>query len=206
MEFPLVDLSSTRDTKERILLVAVQLFAKRGYVAVSVRDIAKMVGIKASSLYYHYDSKDEIFTDILNKIESVYNDYYTRLDAKISQTTSLREMVECMFSELMEVYHMFIYYGVTVLSVEQFRDERARRLYNDVYMKRGIDYMRRAFDYCIEKQWVAPFDSGALATMIMNSVASGSLIHALEGMGYETVYKAGDMFRETKEFVLSTLQ
>jgi AcrR family transcriptional regulator len=206
MEFPLIDLSNTRDTKERILLVAVQLFAKRGYVAVSVRDIAQLVGIKASSLYYHYESKDEIFTDILNKIESVYNDYYTRLDEKISQAGSLKEMIECMFSELRDIYHMFIYYGVTVISVEQFRDERARHLYNDVYMKRGIEYMSRAFDYCVERQWVEPFNTHALSTLLMNSVATGSLLQALEGMGYETVYNARDMFRETEEFVYRALQ
>jgi AcrR family transcriptional regulator len=206
MEFPLIDLSNTSDTKERILLVAVQLFAKRGFVAVSVRDIANMVGIKAASLYYHYASKDEIFTDILNKIESVYSDYYTRLDAKIINATSLQDMIQCLFSELKEVYHMFIYYGVTVLSVEQFRDERARYLYNEVYMKRGIEYMCKAFDYCIEKHWVGPFNTHALSTMIMNGVAIGSMIKALEGMGYDTVYNAQKMFAETEEFVYQSLR
>jgi AcrR family transcriptional regulator len=206
MEFPLIDLSHTTDTKERILLVAVLLFAKRGFVAVSVRDIAKAVGIKPSSLYYHYASKDEILTDIYNKIEIVYNDYYTRLDARIIHATSLHDMIQCLFSELKDIYHMFIYYGVTVLSVEQFRDERARRLYNDVYMQRGIEYMIKAFDSCIARQWVGPFNTRALATMIMNGVAVGSMIKALEGMGYDTVYNAQEMFKETEEFVYQSLQ
>jgi AcrR family transcriptional regulator len=205
-EFPLVDLSHATDTKERILLVSVLLFAKRGFVAVSVRDIAKRVGIKPASLYYHYASKDEILTDVLNKFEIVYNDYYIRLDAKITKVTSLHDLIQCLFSELVDTYHIFIYYAMTVLSVEQFRDERARYLYNDVYMRRGIDYMTKAFDSCIERQWVGPFNTHSLATMIMNSVAVGSMIKSLEGMGYDTVYNAQKMFEETEEFVYQSLQ
>ena len=43
----------TETTKQRILAEAVSLFAKEGYEAVSVEQIAKAVGIKAPSLYKH---------------------------------------------------------------------------------------------------------------------------------------------------------
>ena len=44
-------------TKQRILSEALKLFASKGYEAVSVAQIAGAVGIKAPSLYKHYDSK-----------------------------------------------------------------------------------------------------------------------------------------------------
>ena len=56
-------------TKERILHEAVTLFAKDGYGAVSVDQIAKAVGIKAPSLYKHYKSKRDIFDSILRFME-----------------------------------------------------------------------------------------------------------------------------------------
>lgn len=45
--------SATEPTKDRILSAAVRLFARDGYEAVSVGQIAAAVGIKAPSLYKH---------------------------------------------------------------------------------------------------------------------------------------------------------
>ena len=56
-------------TKEKILFEAVKLFAKEGYEAVSVDQIAKAVGIKAPSLYKHYKNKRAIFDSILRFME-----------------------------------------------------------------------------------------------------------------------------------------
>ena len=56
-------------TKHWILTEAVRLFAREGYEAVSVEQIAKAVGIKAPSLYKHYKSKRDIFESILRLME-----------------------------------------------------------------------------------------------------------------------------------------
>ena len=56
-------------TKQRILTEALTLFAREGYEAVSVEQIAKAVGIKAPSLYNHYRSKRAIFDSILRQME-----------------------------------------------------------------------------------------------------------------------------------------
>ncbi len=46
--------------RDEILDVARELFARHGYAATSMRDIAHADGIKASSLYSHFRSKAEI--------------------------------------------------------------------------------------------------------------------------------------------------
>lgn len=51
---------SSINRKEEIIQVACNLFQKRGYTAVTVRDIAAQMGIKASSLYNHISSKQEL--------------------------------------------------------------------------------------------------------------------------------------------------
>ena len=51
--------------KEEIIRVAAVLFKEKGYSAVTVRDIAKTMGIKAASLYNHIDSKQEILSNII---------------------------------------------------------------------------------------------------------------------------------------------
>ena len=44
--------------------IATELFAKQGYRAVGMRAIADAVGIRTSSLYYHFESKEEILYSI----------------------------------------------------------------------------------------------------------------------------------------------
>lgn len=51
--------------KERIFDVSIDLFSEYGYDGVSVRQIAKEVGIRESSIYNHYPSKESILDSIL---------------------------------------------------------------------------------------------------------------------------------------------
>lgn len=56
------------NTKSRIQEQALKLFAKSGYDAVGVAEIADAVQIKAPSLYKHYKSKREIFESIIERV------------------------------------------------------------------------------------------------------------------------------------------
>ena len=57
------------DTKERILQTALRLFAKDGYEAVSVSDIASELGMTKSALYRHFVNKRDIFENIVARME-----------------------------------------------------------------------------------------------------------------------------------------
>ena len=72
-----------RDTKEQILLTALELFSRKGFDAVSVSDIAGKLGITKGALYRHYTSKQDIFEKIL---ERMY-----RIDAERAQQFRLPE-------------------------------------------------------------------------------------------------------------------
>ena len=52
--------------RERIFDVSIDLFSEYGYDGVSVRQIAKEVGIRESSIYNHYPSKESILDSILD--------------------------------------------------------------------------------------------------------------------------------------------
>jgi len=51
--------------KEEIVRIAEMLFKKKGYSAVTMRDIAQAMGIKAASLYNHIQSKQQILSEII---------------------------------------------------------------------------------------------------------------------------------------------
>ena len=58
------DASGEETTKERIISVAIDLFAQKGFDAVSLREIAEAAGIRKATLYYYFTSKDQILANI----------------------------------------------------------------------------------------------------------------------------------------------
>src|SRR6266849_8672826 len=54
-----------RSAREKILHSAVQLFAEYGYHAAPLRDIARIAGIQAASIYYHYANKEALLVEIM---------------------------------------------------------------------------------------------------------------------------------------------
>ena len=55
------------DTRNEILESAVQLFSKNNYHAVSMSEIAEGAGVSKGTLYWHFDSKKELFHEIALK-------------------------------------------------------------------------------------------------------------------------------------------
>ncbi|HHX76113.1 MAG TPA: TetR/AcrR family transcriptional regulator [Acholeplasmataceae bacterium] len=55
-------------TKDKIYENAIELFALHGYHNLGMRDLAKSVGIRASSIYNHYKSKEDILMQIAEEL------------------------------------------------------------------------------------------------------------------------------------------
>lgn len=53
------------ESRQIILDTAARLFRAQGYASVSLRHVAGECGMKAASLYYHFESKDEIVSEVL---------------------------------------------------------------------------------------------------------------------------------------------
>jgi len=59
-------------TKERILVIARELFARQGYTGTTIADIAGELGTTTAALYYHFDSKADILRGLLEQPMAVY--------------------------------------------------------------------------------------------------------------------------------------
>lgn len=76
-----------------ILNAAALLFGRHGYGAVSLRMIAQAAGIKAGSIYYHFESKDAIITEILDAgIRAVHDEVLARVTA-LPANASVRDVI-----------------------------------------------------------------------------------------------------------------
>jgi AcrR family transcriptional regulator len=79
--------SENRSVRDRVLAAAVQLFAEYGYHAATMRDIARIAGIQAASIYYHYVNKQALLVEIMET-------HMLRLNANIERIISKQETVQ----------------------------------------------------------------------------------------------------------------
>jgi len=80
-------LPDNRSVRDKILAAAVQLFAKYGYHASTMRDIAQIAGIQAASIYYHYPSKQALLIEIMET-------HMRRLNANLEHIVSKPHKVQ----------------------------------------------------------------------------------------------------------------
>lgn len=57
-------------TAQRILESATELFAARGFVEVSLDDVARAAGVTRGAVYHHYDNKTGLFTAVAARVQS----------------------------------------------------------------------------------------------------------------------------------------
>ena len=124
-------------TKEKIMDVALHMFSERGYEAVSIRDICGEVGIKESTLYYHFKNKKDILDSLVAKFKEHINGLLSHIDeipdASSSGKLKKRDIES---SNIMDTYMMdsylfdpFCNLMIRLMMIEQFHNEEIRVLY-----------------------------------------------------------------------------
>jgi len=85
--------SETR--QEEIVRVAAKLFKEKGYSAVTMRDLAKAIGIKAASLYNHINSKQDILNKIIISLAEEFTEGMTSIQSSdASCIEKLKKIIE----------------------------------------------------------------------------------------------------------------
>lgn len=144
-----------KDTKRIILDEALSLFAVNGYDGVTVADIAGAVGIKASSLYKHYKSKQDIFDSILAKTAERYNEMAGQLgiDGNIPEKDAFQYSGMGIDTLVQAGTALFLYFLHDdyarklrrMLTIEQYKNPEASKLYIEQYVDRPIAYQGSVF-------------------------------------------------------------
>ena len=86
-------------TKEKISLVALRLFSKKGFKGTTIKDIAREVGITEGAIYRHFSSKEEIVNYLLSKISSDIRSLIEReVMTQRRVSSQISKLVEILFS------------------------------------------------------------------------------------------------------------
>lgn len=92
-------------SRDLILQSAAQLFRRQGFSATTLRQIAARAKIKAGSIYYHFDSKEEILEEVLDRgLRHVFETVKNAVDhaGKVSQRRKIGLAIEAHLIALLE--------------------------------------------------------------------------------------------------------
>lgn len=130
------------NTKEKIIYEALNLFSTKGFDSISVRDIAKAVGIKASSLYNHFKNKQDIFDTIIKKYSEYTNKAFKNINNNANKIilNKLKNLPEDSFSRIYMKMCRFYLEDENIikfrkaLMLEQFNNPKISKIYNEIFI------------------------------------------------------------------------
>jgi len=99
---PIVD--DTPGTRERIQRVALELFTEQGYEATSLREIAERLGVTKAALYYHFKTKEDIVTSLVEGQVANLNDLLDWVQDQPRTVETRREFIR-RYAELIDTGH-----------------------------------------------------------------------------------------------------
>ncbi|WP_460955330.1 TetR/AcrR family transcriptional regulator [Parasphingorhabdus pacifica] len=93
--------SGGSDRRAELLAIAADLFATRGFLATTVREIADAAGILSGSLYHHFDSKESMVDEILREfLESQQRVHAEVLRGSEDPRTTIKELIRESFRSM----------------------------------------------------------------------------------------------------------
>ena len=118
-----------KDTKDRILMAALEMFAQNGFAGTNLRELAASLGMGKSSLYRHFDSKEALWNALLDEMIA----YYEARFGSPERLPPVPESMEALTAMTMRmadftVHDERVVMMRKVLAIEQFRDARANKL------------------------------------------------------------------------------
>ena len=141
--------------KEEILIVALHLFARDGYEAVSVSQIAGELDMTKGALYRHYKSKRDIFDSIVKRMEQQDSEQARENEVpEESIEKTPEEYRNVSFDDFVKYSKsMFEYWTEDdfassfrkMLTIEQFRSEGMQKLYQQYLVSGPAGYVKDLF-------------------------------------------------------------
>ncbi|AIF70268.1 hypothetical protein PAP_09460 [Palaeococcus pacificus DY20341] len=168
-----------KETRERILEVALELFSERAYDDVSMEEIAKKVGISKGGLFYHFSSKYELAKEALfYGFEQWAKTIFPKILSAESPEDKFKALIEYSFEFILnnpklsrfflEVYEESIKHGNGLGQWDAFYEEYLE-LFGGIFEELGVPNPR-------------------LRAMLFGALLDGLALHYLvagdEGRGY----------------------
>ncbi|HEX7319048.1 MAG TPA: TetR/AcrR family transcriptional regulator [bacterium] len=90
-----------KETKQKIFQTAIHLFARRGYDAVGIREIAKTAGVQISMINYYFEGKVGILREIVNE---TYRMYFETILSIGDESVALEQRMKTLVKNMVDFF------------------------------------------------------------------------------------------------------
>ena len=155
------------ETKKMIIEKACSLFARKGFKSVTMKDICVETGLSRGGLYRHYDSTQQIFSEIIdNLMKAQDNEFSEKMKKGYSAVQILNEVLERYRTEMLDNV------GSLGLAIYEFYSEIQIDNKDNVLLKQyehSVNTWKDFLSYGIERREFKNVDSDELIDIIIFS-------------------------------------
>lgn len=195
-------------TQNQILKTASQLFACKGYDNVSVREIAKAVGIKESSVYNHFKGKQDIL-DVLFREFAVRaplsRPSYEQLEAMVA-IMSLREILKNILFSVGRNTDEILGNTAIIIQCERFRRHEGAQAYYNYIVKEPTAYYQKLIEMMLEKKKISNRNAHKIIKHYCDIATALSQEYFMAANGFGSVEEAVRRMLDAIDFFCDLLE
>ena len=189
-----------KDTKERILMAALDMFSQNGYAGTNIRELAASLDMGKSSMYRHFESKEEIWNSLLDRMIAYYGERFGSAEHLPPVPDSLEELTHLTMRMVhFTVHDEKIVMTRKVLAIEQFRDERAKALATKHFLTGLTQMFTYIFQGLMDKGLIRQDDAEMLAFAYTAPISA--LIHLCDREPEKTEDAIGKIEMFSRHFI-----
>jgi AcrR family transcriptional regulator len=142
--------------RDEIVDAAIGVFARKGFVDTSISDIAEVVDVAVTAVYYHFAGKDDLYGAAIGRVLSSVDEVVSRVrrDGGPVEIDSLHRVIDAVWEwvdanpEPATLMHLHTP-SATRQAVE------LRREFDDLHVRRAFDYVAPGTEKSPQRQAVA---------------------------------------------------
>ncbi|MCA9957872.1 MAG: TetR/AcrR family transcriptional regulator [Chloroflexota bacterium] len=165
--------------KQQIIEAAAAVFARKGFYQASMDDIVQESGLSKGGLYWHFKSKDDIVTAVLDQFFSAEMDEINEiLMAPLSVSEKLRQLVTQMMADTVEELNAYLNIWLEFYAVAaregSFRDRML------VYMQQFIELFALLIQQGMDNEEFRPINARETAITLTAQFEGLILLWAID--------------------------
>ncbi|MGM0602672.1 MAG: TetR/AcrR family transcriptional regulator [Bacillota bacterium] len=157
-------MSNNRDTKEEIIKSAVKLFSEHNYHTVSMMEIAEGAGVSKGTVYWHFDSKKELFREIIINGQSYFKSRFSSIaESNIKSEDKICEVIRTVLKTLSEHLNLLTVFRNNMELINKEIKNKLEEKHDEI-----IGILSQIIEEGIDKKIIKRGNAVHISTMILS--------------------------------------
>lgn len=183
-------------TKRKIFEIAMKLFSEKGYDATSIEEITATVGVAKGTLYYHFNSKEEIFNFLVEEGMKLLKN---SIEIKTSKSKTTKDKIKAII--LIQIKGIVKYDNMlSIIFSQLYGNESKNKLCQDK-VNEYIEVIEKIINEGVEKGEINKCNSKLMAYTIFSLTSSIMMYKRQTGKEYSIT----ELYKECEKLIFGNM-